>query len=231
MGRTYGFTGQLRRDGKPRRLWRSIPTGMRVRASRPSAQPPGSIDELIGALDSLGGLWIHGAFRAQITGRHGLFAALQVAARQGATDDLDGGATGNYHDLPRSRPAQSAPSRGISFIGCRNERAASGDCRSATGLMRPGDKERSITGGRSSRPSRPPDGFLTSDQPAPDLVKMVHKPAFEYGMLQPDAEGLPPSLQAKRTSGAGPHAIAHLLNQGSVVRSWLLELAERAFRR
>jgi 6-phosphogluconate dehydrogenase len=39
-------------------------------------------------------------------------------------------------------------------------------------------------------------------------------------------------MQAKQDFGElDLHAIAHLWNQGSVVRSWLLELAERAFAR
>jgi 6-phosphogluconate dehydrogenase len=58
------------------------------------------------------------------------------------------------------------------------------------------------------------------------FVKMVHN-GIEYAMLQAYGEGFD-ILQA------GPfaldlHQIAQLWNQGSVVRSWLLELAERAF--
>jgi 6-phosphogluconate dehydrogenase len=61
-------------------------------------------------------------------------------------------------------------------------------------------------------------------------VKMVHN-GIEYGMLQAYAEGFA-ILQAKQDFGElDLHGIAHLWNQGSVVRSWLLELAERAFER
>jgi 6-phosphogluconate dehydrogenase len=59
---------------------------------------------------------------------------------------------------------------------------------------------------------------------------MVHN-GIEYGMLQAYAEGFA-IMQAKQDFGElDLHAIAHLWNQGSVVRSWLLELAERAFER
>ena len=59
---------------------------------------------------------------------------------------------------------------------------------------------------------------------------MVHN-GIEYGMLQAYAEGFA-IMQAKQDFGElDLHAIAHLWNQGSVVRSWLLELAERAFAR
>ena len=57
---------------------------------------------------------------------------------------------------------------------------------------------------------------------------MIHN-GIEYGMLQAYAEGFA-VLEAKQDFGQlDLHAIAHLWNQGSVVRSWLLELAERAF--
>jgi 6-phosphogluconate dehydrogenase len=59
---------------------------------------------------------------------------------------------------------------------------------------------------------------------------MVHN-GIEYGMLQSYAEGFA-ILQGKQDFGSlDLHGIAHLWNQGSVVRSWLLDLAERAFAR
>jgi len=57
-------------------------------------------------------------------------------------------------------------------------------------------------------------------------VKMVHN-GIEYGMLQAYAEGFE-IMQASQYD-LDLHQIATLWNQGSVVRSWLLELAERAF--
>lgn len=75
----------------------------------------------------------------------------------------------------------------------------------------------------------PPDGYmLCGPVGAGHFVKMVHN-GIEYGMLQAYGEGF-------EILNAGPynldlHAVAHLWNQGSVVRSWLLELAEDAFQR
>jgi 6-phosphogluconate dehydrogenase len=56
---------------------------------------------------------------------------------------------------------------------------------------------------------------------------MVHN-GIEYGMMQAYAEG----FELIRASDYAPDLgqVAHLWNQGSVVRSWLLELAERALR-
>ena len=57
-------------------------------------------------------------------------------------------------------------------------------------------------------------------------VKMVHN-AIEYGMMQAYAEGF--ELLHKSEYGVDVKQIADVWGQGSVVRSWLLELAARAF--
>jgi 6-phosphogluconate dehydrogenase len=58
------------------------------------------------------------------------------------------------------------------------------------------------------------------------FVKMVHN-GIEYGMLEAYGEGFE-VLEASQFE-LDLHEIARLWNRGSVVRSWLLELAERAF--
>jgi 6-phosphogluconate dehydrogenase len=73
----------------------------------------------------------------------------------------------------------------------------------------------------------PPDGYLyTGKAGSGHFTKMVHN-GIEYGMMEAYAEG----FELLRASGYGLdlRAVSHLWNQGSVVRSWLLELAERAF--
>ena len=57
------------------------------------------------------------------------------------------------------------------------------------------------------------------------FVKMVHN-GIEYGMLQAYAEGF--EILHTSTYPLDLRRIAELWNSGSVVRSWLLELAERA---
>jgi len=57
-------------------------------------------------------------------------------------------------------------------------------------------------------------------------VKMVHN-GVEYGLLQAYAEGF--EILHASDYDFDLQSISHLWNQGSVVRSWLLELAERAF--
>jgi len=73
----------------------------------------------------------------------------------------------------------------------------------------------------------PKDGYLhVGPSGAGHFVKMIHN-GIEYGMLQANGEG----FELLKASGFDLDLgkIAHLWNQGSVVRSWLLELAESAF--
>jgi 6-phosphogluconate dehydrogenase len=73
----------------------------------------------------------------------------------------------------------------------------------------------------------PPEGWLhVGPVGAGHYVKMVHN-GIEYGMLQAYGEGFEILKNGQFELDLG--AISHLWNQGSVVRSWLLELAERAF--
>lgn len=61
------------------------------------------------------------------------------------------------------------------------------------------------------------------------FVKMVHN-GIEYALLQGYAEGFE-ILKSKKEFALDLHKIARLWNQGSVIRSWLLELAESAFKK
>uniref|UniRef100_A0A832I3H3 Decarboxylating 6-phosphogluconate dehydrogenase n=1 Tax=Eiseniibacteriota bacterium TaxID=2212470 RepID=A0A832I3H3_UNCEI len=73
----------------------------------------------------------------------------------------------------------------------------------------------------------PPDGWKHVGPPgAGHYVKMIHN-GIEYGMMQAYAEGF--EILAASDFGFDLAGIAALWNRGSVVRSWLLELAGRAF--
>lgn len=73
----------------------------------------------------------------------------------------------------------------------------------------------------------PPDGYLHAGPAgAGHYVKMIHN-GIEYGMLQAYAEGF--EILHAGEYDLDLQKVAHLWNRGSVVRSWLLELAERAF--
>jgi len=76
----------------------------------------------------------------------------------------------------------------------------------------------------------PEEGYLyCGPAGAGHFVKMVHN-GIEYGMMQAYGEG----FEILEASPYGPSLdyaqVSHLWNQGSVIRSWLLELAEAAFK-
>jgi 6-phosphogluconate dehydrogenase len=75
-----------------------------------------------------------------------------------------------------------------------------------------------------------PEGYAHVGPPGSGhYVKMVHN-GIEYGLLQAYAEGYE-ILHASQDFTLQLGQIAKLWNHGSVVRSWLNELAERAFSR
>src|SRR3954447_8648321 len=92
--------------------------------------------------------------------------------------------------------------------------AAEGISRSPTGLLPPRPESTGPGGGHSAPPA------------AGHYVKMVHN-GVEYGIMQAYAEGF--SLFDACEYDLDNAKIAHLWMQGSVVRSWLCELAARAF--
>jgi 6-phosphogluconate dehydrogenase len=75
----------------------------------------------------------------------------------------------------------------------------------------------------------PENGFAhVGASGAGHFAKMVHN-GIEYGMLQAYGEGFEMLKASPFDFDLGK--ISHLWNQGSVVRSWLLELAENAFQK
>lgn len=75
----------------------------------------------------------------------------------------------------------------------------------------------------------PKDGYLhVGPSGAGHFVKMIHN-GIEYGMMQAYGEGFELLKSSQFDLDLGK--IAHLWNQGSVVRSWLLELCESAFQK
>ncbi len=76
----------------------------------------------------------------------------------------------------------------------------------------------------------PEDGYAhVGPSGAGHFVKMVHN-GIEYAMLQSYGEGFE-ILKAKEEFDLDFQQISHLWNQGSVIRSWLLELSEDAFKK
>ncbi|HWL39472.1 MAG TPA: decarboxylating 6-phosphogluconate dehydrogenase [Gemmatimonadaceae bacterium] len=136
---------------------------------------------------------------------------------------IDGG-NSNYHDTMRR--AEMLGHEGIEFVDCGTSGGiwglANGYC-----LMIGATPK----GFRICEPIfktlAPKDGYAHVGPPgAGHYVKMVHN-GIEYGLLQAYAEGYE-ILHAKKAFNLDLHQVAAVWNRGSVVRSWLNELAEQA---
>jgi len=75
----------------------------------------------------------------------------------------------------------------------------------------------------------PANGYLyCGPAGAGHFVKMIHN-GIEYGMMQAYGEGFALLEASPYRDNLNYQEVAHLWNQGSVIRSWLLELLEDAF--
>jgi 6-phosphogluconate dehydrogenase len=138
---------------------------------------------------------------------------------------VDGGNT-NFHDDVR-RHAMCAE-HGIRYVDAGVSGGiwglANGFC-----LMVGGDREAVAPLEPVFRSLAPENGYIHAGPPgAGHYVKMVHN-GIEYGLMQAYAEGF--EIMHASDYPLDLAAIADLWNHGSVVRSWLLELAVDAFKR
>ena len=138
---------------------------------------------------------------------------------------IDGG-NSNYKDSVRH--AEMLEPKGIDFV----------DCGTSGGIWGLTEGYSLMVGGKAEVVERMRPIFETL-APAPDkgwghvgphgaghFVKMVHN-GIEYGMMQAFAEGFS-IMKAKEELGLDLAQISHIWQYGSVVRSWLLDLAARA---
>ncbi len=137
---------------------------------------------------------------------------------------IDGG-NSNYKDSQR-RAAALAP-QGIAFLDAGTSGGvwglANGYC-----LMVGGEAAAAKQVEPIFTALAPENGYAhVGPSGAGHFTKMVHN-GIEYGMLQAYGEGFE-ILHAKQEFNLDLHQISELWLHGSVVRSWLLELAERAF--
>ncbi len=138
---------------------------------------------------------------------------------------IDGG-NSNFHDSKRR--AAAGKEKGIHFLDAGTSGGVWG-LKNGYCLMVGGDKDAFDIAEPILTTLAPPDGLLyTGPSGSGHFAKMIHN-GIEYGMLQAYGEGFDILHSSDYTYDLG--ALAHLWNQGSVVRSWLLDLAELAFER
>jgi len=136
---------------------------------------------------------------------------------------VDGG-NSNYHDSIRR--AASLAERGLRFVDAGTSGGIWG-LEVGFCLMVGGDADAVAMVEPACLTLAPEGGYAhVGAVGAGHFTKMVHN-GIEYGMLQAYAEGF--ELLHASKFAIDPHQVAALWNHGSVVRSWLLELAERAF--
>jgi 6-phosphogluconate dehydrogenase len=192
----------------------------RAALAKDGGVPAASLEELVSKLEAPRHLWIMlpaGAVTEQ---------AVEALSKLLSKGDLlvDGGNTYYKDDVRRSK---ALAEKGVRYMdvgvsggiwGLEN-----GYCMMAGGERADFDRLTPVL-----KTLAPADGFLFCGAPgAGHFVKMIHN-GIEYGMMQAYAEGF-------HIIEASPYKqdnakLAGLWNRGSVVRSWLLELAEQAFR-
>jgi len=184
-------------------------------------QPAFSLQEAVAQLDAPRAVWLMlpagEATETTLDALAGLLAAGDTV--------IDGG-NANFHDSMR-RAAKLAE-RGIHFVDVGVSGGVWG-LENGYGLM---------AGGEEAAVSRL-EPILKTLAPAEDkgwgrvgpsgaghYVKMVHN-GIEYGLMQAYAEGFE-LMATKEEFSLDLHQIAELWRHGTVVRSWLLDLAARA---
>jgi 6-phosphogluconate dehydrogenase len=183
------------------------------------ATPVGSLEEMVGALAAPRVVWVMVPAGAPT---EGTLAKLAAAMQPG--DVLIDGGNSNFHDSKRR--ASELSERGLHFIDAGTSGGVWG-LKVGYCLMVGGPDEAVRLCEPVFRTLAPPDGYLhVGPSGSGHFTKMVHN-GIEYGLLQAYAEGF--EILHASEFPIDLRAVAGLWNHGSVVRSWLLELLERAY--
>jgi 6-phosphogluconate dehydrogenase len=136
---------------------------------------------------------------------------------------VDGG-NSNYRDSVRRFNALQEKS--IEFLDCGTSGGVSGALKGVCAMI--GGKKETFDYCESIfKAVSVPDGYLYCGEPGSGhFIKMIHN-GIEYGMMQAIAEGF--ELMDHSEYKFDYAAVAHLWNNGSVIRGWLMELTENAF--
>ena len=179
-----------------------------------------SVEALVGALAAPRAIWIM-LPAGDVTEK--MIATLMPLLTPGDTI-IDGGNT-NFHD--DMRRAGELKTHGINYL----DQGTSGGIwglEKGFCLMVGGEPEVVRRLEPAFKTLAPGDGYAhVGPVGAGHFVKMVHN-GIEYGMMQAYAEGFE-IMRARKDFNLDLRQIAGVWNHGSVVRSWLLELAEDAF--
>jgi 6-phosphogluconate dehydrogenase len=136
---------------------------------------------------------------------------------------IDGG-NSNYKDSLRRY--EMLQKKGIEFLDCGTSGGVSGALNGVCAMIG-GNKEAFDECEPIFKAVALPNGYLYCGAAGSGhFVKMIHN-GIEYGMMQSIAEGF--DLMNHSGYDFDYAAVAALWNHGSVIRSWLMELAQNAF--
>jgi 6-phosphogluconate dehydrogenase len=183
------------------------------------ATPATSLEDVVAKLEAPRAVWV-----MVPSGEPTRTTLAKLAAVLGSGDTVVDGGNSNYHDS--KRVWEDLAQQGIQFIDAGVSGGVWGE-KDGYCLMVGGDEDAV----RRLEPAfvdlATPDGYAhVGPAGAGHYTKMVHN-GIEYGLLQAYAEGFA-LLEAATELDLDLHQLAALWNHGSVVRSWLLELAESA---
>jgi len=148
-----------------------------------------------------------------------------LVSAMGSGDIIIDGGNSNFHDTLRR--GEMLRHEGIEYVDCGTSGGIWG-LENGYCLMVGGSETAYSTCEPLFRSLAPENGYAhMGPSGAGHYVKMIHN-GIEYGMLQAYAEGYE-MLHASKHFDLDLHRIAGVWNHGSVVRSWINELAERAF--
>jgi len=214
-----GMSERLLRGGHAVVAFDVSPGKVQETASR-GAEPAQSLEELAEKLAAPRVVWMMVPAGEPVTQ-----TIEQLAPHLASGDILIDGGNSYYKDSIRR--AEELARKGIRFLDVGTSGGVSGLTQGYC-LMVGGDAEASKIVEPAFRTLAPKQGYAhVGPSGAGHFVKMVHN-GIEYGMLQAYGEGFE-LLKASRFD-LNLHRIAQVWLHGSVVRSWLLELAESAFR-
>jgi 6-phosphogluconate dehydrogenase len=187
-------------------------------ASAEGAVGAGSLADLVGSLAAPRAVWMMVPSGDPV---ESTIAELRPLLQAG--DVLIDGGNSNYKDSIRR--GEALQPTGIRYVDAGTSGGiwglTEGYC-----LMAGGEREAFELIEPVLRTLAPEDGYLyTGPSGSGHFTKMVHN-GIEYGMLQAYGEGF--EILEKSRFDLDLHAISELWRHGSVVRSWLLDLLERA---
>jgi 6-phosphogluconate dehydrogenase len=151
-----------------------------------------------------------------------------LAPALGAGSIIIDGGNSNFHETMRR--AKELEAKGIAYIDCGTSGGVWG-LENGYCLMVGGPPAAVKTCEPIFEALAPKDGYAhVGPSGAGHYVKMIHN-GIEYGMLQAYAEGYEILHASKNFPKLDLHQISEVWQHGSVVRSWLNELAVTAFAR